>query len=89
MRPLQKLQLLGIAFVNNGDGLHVIYRANEVNGASDATKESVDKDLNRNTLVFRSVAKNKSFYFTCRIRGGALSANCPADGPAAAGVGDQ
>ena len=89
MRPFRKLQLLGIAFVHNGDGLRVIYLANEFNGASDATEESVDKDPIRNTLVLRSVAKSNSFCFTGRTLGGALSANCPTDGPAAAGVGIQ
>ena len=64
MRPLQKLQLLGIAFVHSGDGLRVIYIADYFNGASDATEESVDKDLNRNTIMLRRVSKSHCLSFT-------------------------
>ena len=56
VRPFNKLQLLVIAVVNNGNSLRVIYLANELNGTSDATEQSADKNLNRNTLVLCSVS---------------------------------
>ena len=54
--PLEELQFLGVAFVNNGNGLRVVDLGNELNRTSRAPEQSIEQDQHRNPLVLRSVA---------------------------------
>ena len=53
--PLQELQFLGVAFVNNGNGLRVVDLGYELHWASHAPEQSIEENQRWNSLVLRSM----------------------------------